>query len=167
MGWRAGVGNGEKLAGGEDAAMGVLRDAIAEAMKARINESPSIKSKMDDVAEAVAAVKRDLIGELPKNASCRPDRCEQPRGHGERADAGLRAALRRGLTAGGVVGQDIFPRLELRPGGTLVEITGPVCELGWHGAPCDLLRCPASSNCGGFRVVFWTEHLRDLQGSRV
>ena len=66
MGWRAGVGNGEKLAGGEDAAMGVLRDAIAEAMKARINESPSIKSKMDDVAEAVAAVKWDLIGELPK-----------------------------------------------------------------------------------------------------
>ena len=116
------------MAGGEDAAMGVLRDAIAEAMKARINESPSIKSKMDDVAEAVAAVKRDLIGELPKNASCRPDRCEQPRGHGERADAGLRAALRRGLTAGGVVGQDIFPRLELRPGGTLVEITGPVCD---------------------------------------
>ena len=53
------------MAGGEDAAMGVLRDAIAEAMKARINESPSIKSKMDDVAEAVAAVKRDLIGELP------------------------------------------------------------------------------------------------------
>jgi hypothetical protein len=29
-------------------------------------ESPGIKSKMDDVAEAVAAVKRDLIGELPK-----------------------------------------------------------------------------------------------------
>ena len=46
--------------------MGVLRDAIAEAMKERINESLSIKSKMDDVAEAVAAVKRDLIGELPK-----------------------------------------------------------------------------------------------------
>jgi hypothetical protein len=32
----------------------------------QVNESPSIKSKMDDVAEAVAAVKRDLIGELPK-----------------------------------------------------------------------------------------------------
>ena len=126
MGWRAGVGNGEKLAGGEDAAMGVLRDAIAEAMKARINESPSIKSKMDDVAEAVAAVKRDLIGELPKNASCRPDRCEQPRGHGERADAGLRAALRRGLTAGGEPGRDIFPTLKMRPGGTLVEVAGPV-----------------------------------------
>lgn len=46
--------------------MGVLRDAITEAMKERINESPSIKSKMDDVAEAVAAVRRDLIGDLPK-----------------------------------------------------------------------------------------------------
>ena len=56
----------ERLRVDKDAAMGVVRDAIAEAMKARINESPSIKSKMDDVAEAVAAVKRDLIGELPK-----------------------------------------------------------------------------------------------------
>lgn len=35
-------------------------------MWARINESPSIKNKMDHVAEAVAAVKRDLICELPK-----------------------------------------------------------------------------------------------------
>jgi len=49
-----------------DQAMSVLRDAIGEAMRAKVNESPSIKSKMDDVAEAVAAVKRDLIGELPK-----------------------------------------------------------------------------------------------------
>jgi hypothetical protein len=32
----------------------------------RPGESPSIKSKLNDVAEAVAAVKRDLIGELPK-----------------------------------------------------------------------------------------------------
>jgi len=45
---------------------GVLRDAITEALRAKTDESPSIKSKMDDVAEAVAAVKRDLIGELPK-----------------------------------------------------------------------------------------------------
>jgi hypothetical protein len=35
-------------------------------MRAKTDESPAIKSKMDDVAEAVAAVKRDLIGELPK-----------------------------------------------------------------------------------------------------
>ena len=46
--------------------MSILRDDIAEAMRAKVNESPRIKSKLDDVAEAVAAVKRDLIGELPK-----------------------------------------------------------------------------------------------------
>ena len=48
-----------------DAATGVLREAIAEAMRAKTDESPNIKSKMDDVAEAVAAVKRDLIAGLP------------------------------------------------------------------------------------------------------
>jgi hypothetical protein len=51
------------------AAKGVLREPIAEAMRAKTDESPGIKSKMDDVvdvAEGVAAVKRDLIEELPK-----------------------------------------------------------------------------------------------------
>ena len=56
----------ERLGVEKDYAMGVLREAITEAMRAKVDESPSIKSKMDDVAEAVAAVKRDLIGELPK-----------------------------------------------------------------------------------------------------
>jgi hypothetical protein len=56
----------EQLGVEKDQAMSVLREAITEAMRAKVNESPSIKSKMDDVAEAVAAVKRDLIGELPK-----------------------------------------------------------------------------------------------------
>jgi hypothetical protein len=56
----------ERMGVDKDAAMGVLRDAIAEAMRAKIDESSSIKSKMDDVAEAVAAVRRDLIRELPK-----------------------------------------------------------------------------------------------------
>ena len=56
----------ERLGVEKDAAMSVLRDAITEAMQAQTNESPSIKSKMDDVAEAVAAVKRDLICGLPK-----------------------------------------------------------------------------------------------------
>ena len=48
------------------AAMMVLREAITEAMRLQTNESPAIKSRIDDVAEAVAAVKRDLISELPK-----------------------------------------------------------------------------------------------------
>jgi hypothetical protein len=56
----------DRLGVGKDAAMSVLREAITEAMKAKTNESPSIKGKIDDVAAAVAAVKRDLIGELPK-----------------------------------------------------------------------------------------------------
>ena len=56
----------ERLGVEKDAAMSVLREAIAQAMRAKTDESPSIKSKMNDVAEAVAAVKRDLIGGLPK-----------------------------------------------------------------------------------------------------
>ena len=56
----------ERLGVERDQAMSVLRDAIGEAMRPKVNESPRIKSKMDDVAEAIAAVKRDLIGELPK-----------------------------------------------------------------------------------------------------
>ncbi len=56
----------ERLGVEKDAAMSVLREAIAEAMRAKTDESPGIKSKMDDVAEAVAAVKRDLIEGLPK-----------------------------------------------------------------------------------------------------
>lgn len=56
----------EKLGVKTNAAMSVLRDAITEAIQAQTNESPSIKSKMDDVAEAVAADRRDLISELPK-----------------------------------------------------------------------------------------------------
>lgn len=56
----------DRLGVERDTAMGVLRDAITEAMQSKTNESPSIKSKMDEVAEAVAAVKRDLIGVLPK-----------------------------------------------------------------------------------------------------
>jgi hypothetical protein len=56
----------DRLGVEKDAAMHVLRDAITEAMRLQTNESPAIKSKMDDVAEAVAAVKRDLISELPK-----------------------------------------------------------------------------------------------------
>jgi hypothetical protein len=35
-------------------------------MRAKTDEAPGIKSKIDDVVAAVAAVKRNLIGELPK-----------------------------------------------------------------------------------------------------
>ena len=56
----------ERLGVEKDAAMSVLREAIAEAMRAKTDESPGIVSKMDDVTEAVAAVKRNLIEGLPK-----------------------------------------------------------------------------------------------------
>ena len=56
----------ERLGVEREEAMGILRGVSQDAMRAKIDEAPSIKSKMDDVAEAVAAVKRDLIGELPK-----------------------------------------------------------------------------------------------------
>jgi hypothetical protein len=56
----------DRLGVEKDAAMRVLREAITAAMLAKTNESPAIKSRMDDVAEAVAAVKRDLIAELPQ-----------------------------------------------------------------------------------------------------
>ena len=55
---RLGVEQGE--------AMAVLRDAITQAMKADVEETPAIKNKMDDVAAAIGAVKRDLIAVLPK-----------------------------------------------------------------------------------------------------
>jgi len=56
----------DRLGVEKDAAMGVLREAITEAMRLEKNESPAIKNRINDVAEAVAAVKRDLISELPK-----------------------------------------------------------------------------------------------------
>ena len=51
----------ERLGVEKDAAMSVLREAIAEAMRAKTNESPSIKSKMDDVAEAVCVAMVDPL----------------------------------------------------------------------------------------------------------
>jgi len=45
--------------------MGVLRESIAEAMREKTDESPRIKSKMDDVAEAVAGgLSSQIDGEL-------------------------------------------------------------------------------------------------------
>lgn len=56
----------DRLGVEKNAAMSVLREAIAQAMQARVEETPAIKSKMEDVAAAIAAVKRDLIAVLPK-----------------------------------------------------------------------------------------------------
>ena len=56
----------ERLGIERERAMMILREAVTEAMQAKVNESPIIKSKMDDVTEAIAAVKQDLIAKLPK-----------------------------------------------------------------------------------------------------
>ena len=56
----------DRLGLDKDQALSTLREAITEAMKADVEESPAIKAKMTEVAEAVAAVKKDLIAHLPK-----------------------------------------------------------------------------------------------------
>lgn len=49
-----------------DQALTTLREAITEAMTQNVEESPAIKARMNEMEAAVAAVKRDLIGKLPK-----------------------------------------------------------------------------------------------------
>jgi hypothetical protein len=71
-------------------------------MRAKTDESPSIKSKMDDVAKAVAAVKRDLIGGLPKMR--RAGRTDVSDLKVSVNAAGLGAPLRRGVSTGGCRG---------------------------------------------------------------
>jgi len=66
---------------------------------------------------------------VAENAAGRKDGCRRPSGHRERADAGLRAAPRGGLNAGGEPGQDIFPRLEMRPGGTPRTCSGELVQV--------------------------------------
>jgi hypothetical protein len=68
-------------------------------MRAKTDESPSIKSNLNDVAEAVAAVKRDLIGELPRmrrsgrtDASDLEVSADDPAGTALRARVALRTA---------------------------------------------------------------------------
>ena len=49
-----------------DQALTTLREAITEAMTQNVDESPAIKARMAEMESAVTAVKRDLIGKLPK-----------------------------------------------------------------------------------------------------
>ena len=78
-----------------------------EATIAKTDESPAIKSKMDDVAEAVAAVKRDLIEVLPKMR--RAGRTDVSDLKVSVIAAGLGAPLRRGVSTGGCRG-GLLPR---------------------------------------------------------
>lgn len=56
----------ERVGIGRDEAMALLREAICEAMDQGVAEDAHIKSRIDDVASAIKAVREDLLAELPK-----------------------------------------------------------------------------------------------------
>lgn len=56
----------EKAGIAQDEAMGLLREAITEAMDQGVGEDAHIKSRIDNVTEAIAAVRKDLLAKLPK-----------------------------------------------------------------------------------------------------
>lgn len=49
-----------------DEAISLLREAITEAMDDRVNEDAAIQARIDDVQEAITAVRSELIDQLPK-----------------------------------------------------------------------------------------------------
>lgn len=49
-----------------DQALMLLREAITEAMDDRVNEDTAIQQRIDDVQEAITAVRTELIDKLPK-----------------------------------------------------------------------------------------------------
>ena len=44
----------------------MLREALEEAMTAKVKEDASIKDRIKDIDEAVKAIRKDLIAGLPK-----------------------------------------------------------------------------------------------------
>ena len=56
----------EKAGLAQDEAMGLLREAITEAMDQGVGEDAHIKRRIDDVSAAIKAVREDLLAELPK-----------------------------------------------------------------------------------------------------
>ena len=56
----------EKCGLAQDQAMTLLREAMIEAMDAGTSEDDHIKSRIDDVTAAIAAVRTDLLAKLPK-----------------------------------------------------------------------------------------------------
>lgn len=49
-----------------DEALSLLREAITEAMDDKVNEDAAIQQRIDDVQEAISAVRSELIDQLPK-----------------------------------------------------------------------------------------------------
>jgi hypothetical protein len=56
----------EKAGLARDEAMGLLREALIEAMDEGRNQDAEIKSRIDDVSAAISAVRNDLLAQLPK-----------------------------------------------------------------------------------------------------
>ena len=56
----------EKCGVVRDRALIMLREALEEAMTAKVKEDASIKDRIKDVDEAVKAIRKDLIAKLPK-----------------------------------------------------------------------------------------------------
>jgi hypothetical protein len=49
-----------------DEALTLLREAITEAMDDKVNEDAAIQRRIDDVQEAISAVRKSLLDQLPK-----------------------------------------------------------------------------------------------------
>jgi hypothetical protein len=56
----------ERLSVDRDSTVTILREAITEAMKAKVNEDAAITSRMEHVQESIDLVKRQIIEHLPK-----------------------------------------------------------------------------------------------------
>ena len=56
----------EKCGVVRDRALAMLREALEEAMTAKVKEDASIKERIKDIDEAVKAIRKDLIAGLPK-----------------------------------------------------------------------------------------------------
>ena len=56
----------EKAGLNRDQALSLLREAITEAMDDKVNEDSAIQSRIEDVHEAITAVRKELIDQLPK-----------------------------------------------------------------------------------------------------
>jgi hypothetical protein len=56
----------EKAGVVRDKALVMLREALQEAMTAKVKEDASIKDRIKDIDEAVKAIRKDLIAGLPK-----------------------------------------------------------------------------------------------------
>jgi hypothetical protein len=56
----------ERLSVDRDSTVSILREAITEAMKAKVNEDSAIMARMEHVQESIDVVKRDILQHLPK-----------------------------------------------------------------------------------------------------